>query len=233
MAPDAHVASGAPAVRTAMARRRVSVLPTRSRRRRCRRGRGYAGCETFGIGPFHVLPVVEQRANYGGEDAHGQNPSRRRTGRPCPDRIDPAALRHSEHLSPSGAAAVRPRFTRSPRVTNDYDGKTAHFKALGYSIAAESLAGRFRVAYVDTAAEFGFYTEVVEAPAGLHRPGARHLRHLRQLGRQRPRADHDARRLPGARRIRRAVMRTSSARSHPDTGLRRCSELTYTTTLKS
>jgi hypothetical protein len=47
-------------------------------------------------------------------------------------------------------------------VTSDYDAKLAHFKALGYEVAAESLSGNFRIAYVDTVAAFGFYTEVVE-----------------------------------------------------------------------
>ena len=47
-------------------------------------------------------------------------------------------------------------------MTDDYDGKKARFEALGFKIAAESSTGKFRVAYVDTAVDFGFYTEVVE-----------------------------------------------------------------------
>jgi hypothetical protein len=81
---------------------------------------------TFGIGPFHVLPVIEQQADYAGE--------------------------------------IRTAKIQVATLTNHYDSKTAHFRALGYSIAAESLSRGFRVAYVDTSADFGFYTEVVEGP---------------------------------------------------------------------
>ena len=54
-------------------------------------------------------------------------------------------------------------------VTLDYDGKKAHYERLGYEITAESLSGRFRIAYVDTLADFGFYTEVVERTPGFLR----------------------------------------------------------------
>jgi hypothetical protein len=53
-------------------------------------------------------------------------------------------------------------FHQVATVTSDYAGKLAHFEALGHEVAAESLGGRFRVAYIDTVAAFGFYTEVVE-----------------------------------------------------------------------
>ena len=52
-------------------------------------------------------------------------------------------------------------------MTVDYDGKKAHFERLGYSLAAESPGGRFRIAYFDTVEDFGFYTEVVEETAGF------------------------------------------------------------------
>ncbi len=60
-----------------------------------------------------------------------------------------------------------PPFHQIATVTDDYDGKKAHFEALGYKIAAESSTGKFRVAYVDTAADFGFYTEIVESAPGF------------------------------------------------------------------
>jgi hypothetical protein len=34
-------------------------------------------------------------------------------------------------------------------------------------VVAESLGGRFRIAYVDTTAAFGFYTEIVEQTPGF------------------------------------------------------------------
>jgi hypothetical protein len=52
-------------------------------------------------------------------------------------------------------------------VTTDYDNKLRQFAELGYELAAESAGGRFRVAYFDTVADFGFYTEVVEHSTGF------------------------------------------------------------------
>ena len=53
-------------------------------------------------------------------------------------------------------------FHQLATVTADYDAKKAHYESLGYEVVAESESARFRVAYVDTVADFGFYTEVVE-----------------------------------------------------------------------
>jgi hypothetical protein len=58
-------------------------------------------------------------------------------------------------------------FHQIATVTDDYEGKKARFEGLGYKIAAESDTGKFRVAHVDTSADFGFYTEVVESYPGL------------------------------------------------------------------
>ena len=118
---------------------------------------------TFGIGPFHVLPVVEQRSDYGGETRTAR--IQVAVAQAGPVQIE-LIQQHCDtptiysEWSRGGTSA----FHQIATLTNDYETKTAHFKALGFPIAAESLAGRFRVAYVDTAAEFGFYTEVVDAP---------------------------------------------------------------------
>jgi Glyoxalase/Bleomycin resistance protein/Dioxygenase superfamily len=121
---------------------------------------------TFGIGPFHVLPVVEQRADYGGEIRTAK--IQVAVAQAGPVQIE-LIQQHCDtpsifqEWSRGGTSA----FHQIATLTSDYDGKTAQFKALGYAIAAESLAGGFRVAYVDTATEFGFYTEVVEAPSSF------------------------------------------------------------------
>ena len=118
---------------------------------------------TFGIGPFHVLPVVEQRADYGGETRAVRIQVAVAQAGPVQIELiqqhcdSPSIFSEWSH---GGSSA----FHQIATLTSDYDGKTAHFKALGYSIAAESIGGGFRVAYIDTASEFGFYTEVVEAP---------------------------------------------------------------------
>ncbi len=118
---------------------------------------------TFGIGPFHVLPIVEQRADYGGEVR--TTAIQVAVAQAGPVQIE-LIQQHCDTPSifTEWSRGGTSTFHQIATLTNDYDGKTAHFKALGHSIAAESVGGGFRVAYIDTAAAFGFYTEVVEAP---------------------------------------------------------------------
>ncbi len=48
-------------------------------------------------------------------------------------------------------------------MTRDYDVSMAHYRGLGYEIMAEQqAAGLGRIGYVDTVADFGFVTELVE-----------------------------------------------------------------------
>jgi hypothetical protein len=120
----------------------------------------------FGIGPFHVLPVVEQRSNFGGEMRSVRIQVAVTQAGPAQIELIQQHCRTPsifQNWSHGGTSA----FHQIATVTDDYDGKKARFEALGYQIAAESDAGKFRVAYVDTSADFGFYTEVVESSLGL------------------------------------------------------------------
>jgi hypothetical protein len=121
---------------------------------------------TFGIGPFHVLPMVEQRANYGDEMRSVQ--IQVAVAQAGPVQIELIQQHCStpsifQEWSGNGTSA----FHQIATITDDYDDKKAHFEALGYDIVAESDAGKFRIAYVDTSADFGFYTEVVENHPGF------------------------------------------------------------------
>jgi len=119
--------------------------------------------ETFGIGPFHVLPIVEQRADYAGELRTAR--IQVAVAQAGPVQIEliqqhcdtPTIFRE---WSRNGTST----FHQMATLTSDYDSKTRHFIDRGYPIAAQSVSGGFRVAYIDTAADFGFYTEIVEAP---------------------------------------------------------------------
>jgi hypothetical protein len=126
-----------------------------------------------GVGPFHVLPVVEQEAVVRGEPA----PVSIQVGvaQAGPVQVE-LIQQHCDRPSifrEWSQDGTRP-FHQLATVTTDYDGKKAHYEQLGYPIAAESTGGRFRVAYVDTAEDFGFYTEVVEETS-------RFLAQLRQI----------------------------------------------------
>ena len=121
-----------------------------------------AWVRVFGIGPFHVLPIVEQRADSSDE----VRTIRIQVGvaQAGPVQIE-LIQQHCQtpsifqDWSRGGTSA----FHQMATVTDDYDGKKARFEALGYDIVGESSTGRFRVAYVDTVVDFGFYTEVVRA----------------------------------------------------------------------
>jgi hypothetical protein len=116
----------------------------------------------FGVGPFHVLPVVDQELTH--EDGEVRS-LRIQVGvaQAGPVQIEliqqhcdtPSLYRE---WSRNGTSA----FHQVATVTNDYATKVAHFEALGHDVVAQSLGGSFRVAYVDTVAAFGFYTEIVE-----------------------------------------------------------------------
>jgi hypothetical protein len=120
----------------------------------------------FRVGPFHVLPVFDQHLIYRGEEATitchvavaQAGPVQIELIQQLCDR--PSVFRE---WSRDGTCA----FHQLATVTPDYDGKKAHFESLGYAVAAESLAPRFRSAYIDTSTDFGFYTEVVESTLGF------------------------------------------------------------------
>ena len=119
----------------------------------------------FGIGPFHILP--------------------RRTAE-CTHRGGPAAtIELQVGVAQSGPVQIeliqqhcdtpsifvdylktgRGSLHQLCTVTSDFEGKKAHYQQLGYELATELLSPGHRVAFVDTVADFGFYTEVVEARA--------------------------------------------------------------------
>jgi len=119
----------------------------------------------FGVGPFHVIPVFQSRMLYRGQDTTI-------TGQVAISQAGPVQIEliHQYCDTPSvfrewsrdGSCALHQLAT----VTPDYEGTKAHYEALGYQIAAENMS-KVRVAYVDTSADFGFYTEVVEQQPGF------------------------------------------------------------------
>jgi len=124
------------------------------------------------VGPFHVLPVVEQRLIVKSESATVS--MQVGVAQAGPVQIE-LIQQHCDRPSIyRGSTAIRsPSFHQLATVTADYDAKVEHFAKLGYEPAAESIGGSLRVAYFDTVADFGFYTEVIEhTPSLLRRLGA-------------------------------------------------------------
>jgi hypothetical protein len=121
---------------------------------------------TFGIGPFHVLPVMEQRTNFDGEMRAAQ--IQVAVAQAGPVQIELIQQHcHTPSIFQNWSRGGTSAFHQIATVTDDYEGKKSRFEGLGYKVAAESDTGKFRVAYVDTSADFGFYTEVVENYPGL------------------------------------------------------------------
>ena len=114
-----------------------------------------------GVGPFHVLPVVEQQLVVRGQPAPVSiQVGVAQAGPVQIELIQQHCDRPSLFREWTGDGG-RP-FHQVATVTADYDGRKAHLVALGYQLAGESASARFRVAYFDTVADFGFYTEIVE-----------------------------------------------------------------------
>jgi hypothetical protein len=114
-----------------------------------------------GVGPFHVLPVVEQQLHRHGDVSTASIQVAAAQAGPVQIELiqqhcdRPSVYRDWHRGRVSGLHQLC-------TVTEDYDGKKAHYESLGHELAGESTGGPFRVGYFDTAADFGFYTEVVE-----------------------------------------------------------------------
>jgi Glyoxalase/Bleomycin resistance protein/Dioxygenase superfamily len=119
-----------------------------------------------GVGPFHLIPVVEQQLVVQGKPAPVSiQVGIAQVGPVQIELIQQHCNRPSiyRHWSQDGN---RP-FHQLATLTPDYDGKKREFESHGYQLAAESPNGSFRVGYFDTLADFGFYTEVVERTGDL------------------------------------------------------------------
>jgi len=114
----------------------------------------------FGVGPFAVLPRRTTTVTYRGREIEQE--TQLATAQAGPVQIEliqpfsdgPNIFRD---LFPPGSSGFHQLCT----VTHDFDGKRARFETLGYEIAGSVDARGHRVAYIDTVAEFGFFTEVV------------------------------------------------------------------------
>jgi hypothetical protein len=120
----------------------------------------------FGVGPFHVLPPIEQPCTYRGT-ASGVNVqvAIAQAGPVQIELIKQHCNRASVYrdLIDNGESGFHQLCT----VTPDYDGRKAHYEQLGYELVSEMVARGQHVAFFDTVDDFGFYTEVVEEVPGF------------------------------------------------------------------
>ncbi|RDH79644.1 VOC family protein [Mycolicibacterium moriokaense] len=118
--------------------------------------------DVFGVGPFHIMPRVANTCRYRGGD--GTVDIHIGVAQAGPVQIE---LIQDFTDGPSVFRDLRDRYGHNGfhqicTVTKDYDGKKAHYAGLGYELACEFTSPGQRVAFFDTFADFGFFTEVAE-----------------------------------------------------------------------
>jgi len=115
----------------------------------------------FGVGPFHVLPSREIDCTLHGEPAPIQ--LQVAVAQAGPTQIE-LITQHCDRPSIYREMAERGgnSFHQVCTVTPDYEATRAHYEGLGYPLVSEITAAGQHVAFFDTLADFGFYTEVVE-----------------------------------------------------------------------
>jgi hypothetical protein len=120
----------------------------------------------FGVGPFHVLPPIEQPCTYRGRES-GVNVqvAIAQAGPVQVELIKQHCDRASVYrdLIEQGESGFHQLCT----VTPAYDAKKAHYEQLGYELVSEMVARGQHVAFFDTFDDFGFFTEVAEEVPGF------------------------------------------------------------------
>ena len=116
----------------------------------------------FGVGPFHVLPRIQTACTDRGVDSSVDMQVGVAQAGPAQVELiqvfgDPPSIFRDR---PAGVHQLC-------TITADYDGKVARFRGLGYEVACELASPVQRVAFVDTEADFGFFTEITEGPSSF------------------------------------------------------------------
>jgi hypothetical protein len=115
----------------------------------------------FGVGPFLVLPRLVTPCTHRGKEVDLETQLAVAWAGPVQIELiqqhsdGPSIFRDLYGPDESG-------FHQLCTVSYDFGGKVAYFKELGYEVAGSIDARGHRVAYIDTVADFGFFTEIVE-----------------------------------------------------------------------
>lgn len=120
--------------------------------------------DTFGVGPFHVMPRADAPFRYRGTDSRlDQQIAVAQAGPVQIELLQQFCDRPSIYRDFFGKGETG--LHQLCTVTPDYEGKRVHYERLGHAQIGELAAGGLRIAYYDTFAAFGFVSEVVEANA--------------------------------------------------------------------
>lgn len=118
----------------------------------------------FGVGPFHLMPRAQSTCRYRG--AVADIDLQIGVAQAGPVQIE-LICDHTDGHSVFTEMAARKGgnrfgFHQIATLTRDYDATIDHYLGRNHEIAAEMGHPGQRIAIIDTFAEFGFYTEVVE-----------------------------------------------------------------------
>jgi len=125
--------------------------------------------QVFGVGPFHIMPRVQSSCRYRGTDAAIDV----HIGVAQAGPVQIELIR--DHTQGNSVFAEMAKlhgdnpfgFHQVATLTGDYDAKLAGYLDQNYELACELTNAGQRVAFVDTFAEFGFFTEIVEDTPGF------------------------------------------------------------------
>jgi len=119
----------------------------------------------FGVGPFHVFPRIETACWYRGDDtAVDMQIAVAQMGPVQIELIQQHCDRPSVYRELGGDGS---RIHQLCVITSDYEGKKAAFARLGYPLVSEVFVRGQHVGFIDTLADFGFYTELAEDVPGF------------------------------------------------------------------
>jgi len=119
----------------------------------------------FRMGPFHVFPRIETACWYRGTDtAVDLQIAVTQAGPVQFELIQQFCDRPSVYRELAGSGT---RIHQLCTITSDYEGKKAWYAAQGYPLVSEMHVRGQHVGFVDTLADFGFYTELAEDVPGF------------------------------------------------------------------
>lgn len=120
--------------------------------------------QVFGVGPFHIMPRAQNTCRYRGTDAGVDIQIGIAQAGPVQiELIQDHTRGNSVFAEMATLHGANPfGFHQVSTLTRDYDAKLTHYLDRGYELACEFTNPGQRVAFIDTFADFGFFTEIVE-----------------------------------------------------------------------
>ena len=132
----------------------------------------------FGVGPFSLLPRSVTSSTYRGRSCRAEIQIAAAQAGPVQIELiqqfddEPSIYRELFGAEDNGLHQLC-------TITEHYDARLAQYRAHGYEVVGEVDSDTHRVAYIDTVADFGWYTEMVASTPSF----LRHTARLAELGR--------------------------------------------------